>query len=150
MSLNGQKWMMKPDLSAMSDINQFKSSLEGDVVLPGDAEYQDAIKRWARNSQRNAAVIAFVKHAQDVAKAIAYAIAANLPIAIRGGGHSASGASSYEGGLVIDLSKYLNGTRVDADKKLGYVGGGAIWETVDKKAIEHGLAAVGGTVNHVR
>jgi FAD/FMN-containing dehydrogenase len=38
--------------------------------------------------------------------------------------------------------------RVDPVEKLAYVGGGAIWETVDKTAIEHGLATVGGTVNH--
>ena len=50
---------------------------------------------------------------------------------------------------MIDLSRYLNTVKVDPDKRLGYVGGGAIWETVDKAAINHGLATVGGTVNHV-
>ena len=57
--------------------------------------------------------------------------------------------SGVLGGLVIDLSRYLNGVTVDSEKQLGYVGGGAIWETVDKVAIEHGLATVGGTVNDV-
>ncbi|KAF8648761.1 hypothetical protein AX14_008778, partial [Amanita brunnescens Koide BX004] len=60
----------------------------------------------------------------------------------------AAGASSIENGLVIDLSRYLNGVSIDAEKKLAHVGGGAIWETVDKAAIEYGLATVGGTVNH--
>ena len=70
--------------------------------------------------------------------------------AIRGGGHSAAGTSSAEGGLVIDLSRYLDNVRVDPENKLAYVQGGAIWKTVDEAAIKHGLAAVGGTVNHVR
>jgi len=78
-----------------------------------------------------------------------YARQYNHPIAIRGGGHSTSGASSIEDGVVVDLSRYLSGVRVDPVEKLAYVGGGAIWETVDKTAIEHGLATVGGTVNHV-
>ena len=53
------------------------------------------------------------------------------------------------GGLVIDLSRHMNGVQIDPDKKLGYVGGGALWEDVDKAAIQYGLATVGGTVNHV-
>ncbi|KAI0676966.1 FAD-binding domain-containing protein [Trametes maxima] len=134
----------------MADLQTLKASFKGDLVTPGDPGYDQAITRWARNAARKAAVVAFVKDAEDVSKAIAYARQANLPIAIKGGGHNPSGASSSEGGLVIDLSRYLNGVRVDAEKRLGHVGGGAIWETVDKAAIEHGLATVGGTVNHVR
>ena len=127
----------------------FKASFEGDLVTLGDAGYDAAIARWAKNASRKAAVVAFVKDAEDVSRAIIYARQAKLPIAIKGGGHNVSRASSSEGGLVIDLSRYLNGVTVDSEKKLGYVGGGAIWETVDKVAIEHGLATVGGTVNDV-
>ncbi|KAH9894367.1 FAD-binding domain-containing protein [Cubamyces lactineus] len=132
----------------MSDFQALRSTFKGDLVQPGDPGYGQAIARWAKNAARKAAVVAFVKDEADVASAIAYARKAGLPIAIKGGGHNPSAASSSEGGLVIDLSRYLAGVRVDADKKLAYVGGGAIWETVDKAAIEYGLATVGGTVNH--
>lgn len=131
------------------DFDAFKASFKGDLITPGEDGYEAAIARWAKNAARKAAVVAFVKDAEDVSRAITYAKQAKLPIAIKGGGHNAAGASSSEGGLVIDLSRYLNGVTVDPEKKLGYVGGGAIWETVDKAAIEHGLATVGGTVNHV-
>ncbi|KAF6757626.1 FAD binding domain-containing protein [Ephemerocybe angulata] len=87
----------------------------------------------ATNAERNAKVVVHVKDSEDVVKSIAYAKDHKLPIAIRGGGHNAAGASSVEGGL----------------KKLGYVGGGAIWAQVDQEAIKYGLATVGGTVNHV-
>ena len=50
---------------------------------------------------------------------------------------------------MIDLSRYLNGVKVDPEQKVAYVGGGALWETVDRTAIKHGLATVSGTVNHV-
>ncbi|GLB44343.1 putative oxygen-dependent FAD-linked oxidoreductase family protein [Lyophyllum shimeji] len=132
----------------MSDFTAFKSQFKGDICTPDDADYHQAIARWAVNAQRRAKIVAFVKDASDVVLAIQYARANDLRIAIRGGGHSAAGASSSEDGLVIDLSRYLNGARVDAEKRLVYVGGGAIWETVDKEAIKHGLATVGGTVNH--
>ena len=49
---------------------------------------------------------------------------------------------------MIDLSRYLKDVKVDAANKLAYVGGGAIWADVDKATIQHGLASVGGTVNH--
>jgi hypothetical protein len=132
----------------MSELESLSKTFKGDIVTPSSADYEKAIARWAINAQRKAKVVAFVKDSEDVVLAIKYAKANKLPVAIRGGGHSASGASSSEDGLVIDLSRHLNGVKVDADKKLAYVGGGAIWETVDKAAIEHGLATVGGTVNH--
>jgi hypothetical protein len=133
----------------MSSLESFRQKFKGDIVTPSDADYDKAIARWAINAERKAKIVAFVKDTADVSSALKYAKANKLPVAVRGGGHSASGASSTEGGLVIDLSRHLGGVRVDAEKKLGYIGGGAIWETVDKAAIAHGLATVGGTVNHV-
>ena len=133
----------------MSSFDSFKSAFKGDIITPSDPDYEKAIARWARNAARRAAIVAYVKDPEDVSLAIKYAKSEKLSIAIRGGGHSPAGASSSEGGLVIDLSRYLNGVRIDAEKKLGYVGGGAIWETVDLEAIKHGLATVGGTVNDV-
>ncbi|KAH9931266.1 uncharacterized protein B0H18DRAFT_1116429 [Fomitopsis serialis] len=59
--------------------------------------------------------------------------------------HPLMGASSTEGGLVIDLSRYFKHARVDPERKIGYVGGGPIWENVDKATIEHGR----GMVNHI-
>lgn len=134
---------------AMANLDSFITSFKGDIVTPADADYEEAIARWAKNAIRKAKLVAFVKDAQDVSEAIKYAVAEGLSLAVRGGGHNVTGASSSDGGLVIDLSKYLGGVRVDPDKKLGYVGGGAVWKTVDETAIKYGLAGVGGTVNHV-
>jgi FAD/FMN-containing dehydrogenase len=124
-------------------------SFTGDWVTPDHSGYPEAIARWAVNAERRAKAVAFVKSPQDVATVLKYAKQHSYTIAIRGGGHSTSGASSAEDGIVIDLSRHLSGVRVDPVEKLAYVGGGAIWATVDKTAIEHGLATVGGTVNHV-
>ena len=131
-----------------SKFASFKQSFKGDIYTPTDAGYLEALTRWALNAQVNAQIVAFVKDPEDVALAIAYAKQNDLPIAIRGGGHSTAGASSTEG-LVIDLSRHLNTVEIDAENKLAYVGGGAIWEQVDKATIQHGLASVAGTVNHV-
>ena len=132
----------------MSNFASFKQSFKGDISTPTDADYAQAIGRWASNAQANAKIVAFVKTPEDIALAIAYAKENHLPIAIRGGGHSTAGASSTEG-LVIDLSRHFNTVEVDPENKLAYVGGGALWGQVDEAAIEHGLASVAGTVNHV-
>ena len=50
---------------------------------------------------------------------------------------------------MIDLSRYLNTAEVDPENKIVKVGGGAIWETVDKANVKYGLASVAGTVNDV-
>lgn len=84
----------------------------------------------------------------DIFAAISHAYKHSLPIAVRGGGHSCAGTSSSTNGLVIDLSRHYAHIRIDPDNRIAFIGGGAVWHDVDKAAIEHGLAAVGGTVNH--
>lgn len=123
--------------------------IKGDAITPESSDYKSALERWATNAERDAKVVVYVRDAEDVATALKYATENNLPVAVKGGGHNAAGASSVENGLVIDLSRYINQVRVDAEKRLAYVGGGCIWKTVDEEAIKHGLATVGGTVNHV-
>ncbi|PVG03740.1 FAD-binding domain-containing protein [Serendipita vermifera] len=124
------------------------AGFSGDLVAPSDPDYKASLARFAKNAQKNAGLVAFVKSPQDVAHVINFASANSIPIVVRGGGHSTSGGSSIEGGIVIDLSRHLNKVRVDQEKRLGYVDAGANWKAVDEEAIKYGLATVGGTVNH--
>uniref|UniRef100_A0A0W0FJA5 FAD-binding PCMH-type domain-containing protein n=1 Tax=Moniliophthora roreri TaxID=221103 RepID=A0A0W0FJA5_MONRR len=129
-------------------LEQLKQSLHGDIVIPSDPDYLSAISRWAINAARHAKVITFAKDVDDISLALCYAKENKLSLAIRGGGHNAVGASSAQDGLVIDLSRYMNQVRVDPARRLAYVQGGAVWKDVDEAAMQHGLATVGGTVNH--
>ncbi|KAI0048427.1 FAD-binding domain-containing protein [Auriscalpium vulgare] len=114
----------------MSDLASFERAFHGDIVTPSHPDYESSLKRWAANSQRRAAVVAFVKDEDDVRTALLYAQAQGLRIAVKGGGHNPAGASSIEDGL------------------LGYVGGGALWSDVNGAAIKHGLVMTSGTVSH--
>jgi FAD/FMN-containing dehydrogenase len=127
----------------------FPSAFKGDFVTANDADYSDSIVRWATNGQRKAKVVAFVKDAADVALALKFAKEQKLAVAIHGGGHNPGDASSVEGGLVIDLARYVNTCKVDAENKLAYIGGGATWAVVNVETMKHSLATVGGTVSHV-
>ncbi|KAB8237538.1 hypothetical protein BDV23DRAFT_170489 [Aspergillus alliaceus] len=84
---------------------------------------------------------------EDVRTALLWAQEHHIDLAVKGGGHSVAGTSSSDGGLVIDLSR-MNKVTVDTAKKTLTVQGGAVWKDVDEAGAEHGLAAVGGTVNH--
>ncbi|TEB23719.1 FAD binding domain-containing protein [Coprinellus micaceus] len=131
-------------------LNPLATSLDikGDVITPAHSDYDSSIARWAKNAERKAQVVAFVKDTEDIAKSLAHAKANDLLIAIRGGGHNSAGASSAEDGIVIDLSRYLNHVHVDEENRVAYVGGGALWRDVDAEVMKYGLATVGGTINH--
>ncbi len=43
---------------------------------------------------------------------------------------------------MIDLERYLGGVTVDPETKRGYIGGGALWRTVNEETIKYGLATV--------
>jgi FAD/FMN-containing dehydrogenase len=137
-------------LSTMSDISDLRQSFKGDIVTPTDPGYKEAIARWSANAERPARVVAFVKDTTDVTVALRYARDNNLPIAIRCGGHSGSGASSAKDGLVVDLSRYFNYAVADPERRSVRVGGGSVWGTVEREAIKYNLATVAGTVSHVR
>jgi FAD/FMN-containing dehydrogenase len=134
----------------MSDISSLKQSFKGDIVTPTDPGYKEAIARWSAIAERPARIVAFVKDTTDVSLALKYARDNNLPVAIRCGGHSASGSSSAKDGLVVDLSRYFNYAVVDPEKHSVRVGGGSVWGTVEKEAIKYNLATVAGSVSHVR
>jgi FAD/FMN-containing dehydrogenase len=146
--------MSQQSLSSNLRTSLINGGFTGDLVIPGDPDYAASLVRFAKNATRKATLVAFAKCAHDVATVIKFVNAhpspsgTRIPIVVRGGGHSPSGTSSTEDGIVIDLSRHLNSVRIDGDKKLGYVGGGATWGAVDKEAIRYGLATTGGTVNH--
>ena len=91
--------------------------------------------------------VVLAQSAEDVATVVKHAQKYKIDIATCGGGHSVSGASSSNGGIVVDLSE-MQRVIVDPFPMIITVQGGCVWADVDRKAAEYGLATVGGTVNH--
>lgn len=83
----------------------------------------------------------------DISTTLLFAQSHKIDFAVCGGGHATSGASSSDGGIVIDLSS-MRSVTVNAASKNLTAQGGCVWADVDAAAEEHGLATVGGTVNH--
>src|ERR687889_462416 len=66
-----------------------------------------------------------------------------LLLSVRGGGHSAPGYGTNDGGLVIDLS-LLKAITVDVDARTAQVGGGVLLRAMDEQSQRAGLATPGG------
>jgi FAD/FMN-containing dehydrogenase len=131
----------------MSDtIEKLTKAVRGRVITPADSRYDDARAVYnAMHDRRPRAVIQCVDSA-DVMAAVAAARDGGFDLAVRGGGHSVPGFGTVEDGLVIDLSA-MNHVRVQRDKKVARVEGGATWGDVDHATYPFGLAAPGGVVS---
>jgi FAD/FMN-containing dehydrogenase len=93
---------------------------------------------------RRPALIARPLDVDDVVAAVRYAVDEDLPIAVRGGGHSVAGHCMGDGGIVVDL-RLMRSVTVDPDSRVATCGGGALWEDLDPPCLRHGLATPGGT-----
>ncbi|WP_280418381.1 FAD-binding oxidoreductase [Nocardia carnea] len=130
-----------------SDPGALRSKIQGAVLCPGDAGFDEARAIWNGGIDRRPAVIAMCRTADDVAEALHYAGEQGLEVAVRGGGHSYSGASVVDGGMMIHLGR-MNDIRVDPAAGRVVVGGGATMADMDAATQEYGLAVTGGVVSH--
>ncbi|CAB5096661.1 unnamed protein product [Rhizophagus irregularis] len=128
-----------------NEVQKFKESFDNNitkVLTEGDEGYEKSITRWADNSIRKAGIVVQATCLNDIVKTVNFANKNNLDFAVCCGGHSTSGSSSSEGGIVLNMRK-LNKVRVDTEKKLIYAQGGALFGEVDSEAWKYGLATVG-------
>lgn len=128
-------------------LRSLRARFQGQLITPRDPSYGDVRRVWNGMIDRYPALIARCTDPDDVAAAIALARDQGMPLAVRGGGHSAAGFGTCDGGVVIDLSPIR---RVDVDPlaRRARVGGGATWADVDGATQAHGLAVTGGLVTH--
>jgi FAD/FMN-containing dehydrogenase len=127
------------------NLRELRGSLAGDVLAPGDREYDRARLCFNLLIDRRPAVIARCVHAKDVATALAFGQERDLEIAVRGGGHNPAGHCAVDDGLVIDLSRMRN-VEVDPEARIARSEGGATWLDFDSATQVHGLVTPGGVV----
>lgn len=130
-----------PDCAAL------RGALAGGVLLPGEPGYDSARKLWNGMIDRRPAVIARCAGPGDVARAIRFAVDTGLVIAVKGGGHSISGASCCDGGLMIDLS-LMKDIAVDPVRRMARAEAGVLIGELDRATQAHGLATTMGLITH--
>ena len=120
-------------------LQAFKARLRGEVLLPGDAGYDEVRQIWNAMIDRRPALIARCRSAADVVQAVGFARQHNLLVSIRGGGHNIAGNAVCDDGLMIDLS-LMKGVQVDPDSRRATVEPGCTLADFDAAAQAHGLA----------
>ena len=128
------------------EASELRADFAGAILEPDDGGYEDARQIFNSMIDRRPAVIAQCASPDDVAQAIAFGRRNDLEIAIRSGGHSVTGASLTDGGLVIDMRR-MNAVKVDPEARTATVQGGAVWSDFDRATQPHELIATGGRVS---
>jgi FAD/FMN-containing dehydrogenase len=128
-------------------LRQLEASFNGQLVRPSDATYDEHRKVWNGSIDRRPALIARCVDAFDVAEVIRFARRGDLPLAVRGGGHSFPGNSTCDGGVIADL-RPMSQVRVEPDAHRVRVGAGTLLGELDQATQEHGLAVPAGIVTH--
>jgi FAD/FMN-containing dehydrogenase len=136
----------KPLTLKGADIDRLRTALRGELLGADQAGYEQARRLWNPAFDRHPALIACCVGAADVTRAVDFAAAHSLLTAVRGGGHSFSGQSACDGGLMIDLSP-MRTVEIDPLAKQARVGGGALLGHLDREAQAFGLATPAGVVS---
>lgn len=130
-----------------SDISELAAKLRGRLLLAGDDGYDEARRILNPSFDKHPALIAQPTGVADVQAAVSFARDHQLLVAVKCGGHSHSGQSTCDRGMLIDLSNF-RGVRVDPRARRAWVAGGTLLGQVDHESMAHGLVTPLGTVSH--
>jgi hypothetical protein len=127
-------------------LEELKGTIRGTVLTPTDPGYDEIRPPFNAMHQGRAAIVVGCAGTADVVAAVNFARDQDLPVAVRGGGHSIAGLSTIDGGMLIDLGE-MNGVQVDPERRLVHVQGGAVLGDVDRETQQFGLVAPSGVVS---
>jgi hypothetical protein len=129
-------------------ITDLAARVHGRVLLAHDEGYDAARQLLNPSFDKRPALVVQPTGSADVAAAVNFATQhGGLLVAVKCGGHSYSGKSTCDKGLLIDLSSF-RGVRVDPTARRSWVAGGTLLGAVDHETLAHGLATPLGTVSH--
>ena len=128
-------------------IKELRDALRGELIANDHAGYEGARRVWNGNIDRRPALVVRCAGVADVQQSVNLHGSHNLRLSVRGGGHSAPGYGTNDGGLVIDLS-LIKGIQVNPPPARCERKAASLWRDLDHETQAFGLASTGGTVSN--
>src|SRR2546429_8761427 len=113
-------------LPSLENVDKLKGALHGELLRPGDDEYESARRIHNGMIDRRPAMIVRCAGVADVMRAVSFAREHEMLVAVRGGGHGIAGFAVCDGGMMIDLSQ-MHSVHVDPAARTATAQGGATW-----------------------
>ncbi|MFF9017507.1 FAD-binding oxidoreductase [Streptomyces sp. NPDC014870] len=129
-----------------NSLDTLRGAVRGEVVVPGDPDYDEARAVYNAMHDRRPAVVVRAADAGDVIAGVLFARDHGLPLAVRGGAHAVAGYGTVDDGLVVDLSP-MRAVRVDPAARTARAEGGCTWGDFNHATHAFGLATTGGVVS---
>lgn len=130
-----------------AEVREFAEALQGQLLLAGDAGYDEARLLLNPSFDKHPSLVAQPSDVSGVQAAVNFAREHSLLTAVKCGGHSHSGQSTCERGLLLDL-KNLRGVQMNPAARRVSVKGGSLLGQVDQATVPQGLVTPLGTVSH--
>jgi hypothetical protein len=136
---------ISPRAAAPLDPSELRARVTGDVVNPGDPEWDTARLAWNLAVDQRPAMVALPETSDDVAAVVAYAAQAGLRVAVQGTGHGAGARGGELSDSILLKMERMRRVQIDAAGRTARVEAGVIWSEVAEAAAEHGLATLAGS-----
>ena len=147
-----QDGQMVPAMESQSSYQQalplLAVRLRGDLILPGDHNYESERGIWNGNADCHPALIVRCADVADVIEAVNFAREQGMVISVRSGGHSLAGYSTNDDGMVIDLS-HMKSISIDPERRVARIEAGLTWKEVAEALQPYGLALTSGDTGSV-
>jgi FAD/FMN-containing dehydrogenase len=126
--------------------DELREQVRAPVLVAGDAGYDEARAVHNGMFDKHPRAVILAQQVADVIGGVNFARDGGLELAVKGGGHSAPGFGTTEGGVVIDLAQ-MRDVHVDPVARTARAGGGATWGDFNYATHAYGLATTGGIVS---
>ncbi len=129
-------------------VPQLRDSFRGEVIAPGDANYDESRAVFYGAFDRHPAVIIRPADAEEVVRVVNLAAETGMPLAVRSGGHSPAGYGVVDDGIVLDLAA-LRSIDIGVESGTAWAGTGITASEYTTAAGVHGLATGFGDTGSV-
>jgi FAD/FMN-containing dehydrogenase len=129
-------------------IDDLSAAVRGRVIGPSSNDYDAQRAVMYGGLDPRPAAIVRVADAADVSAAIGFARDREVPLSVRSGGHSLTGLSVVDVGIVIDVRE-LRAIELDVDARTAWAGSGLTAVEFSESIGKHGLAVGFGDTGSV-